>query len=755
MKKNGQNLWPYAALFSVACVMLCSAVGAMLALQQGADARAPIIIHVLALVSAAAALVLLVLHLRQHFLLKESEASGKKSRASLDNLSANIPGGVFCLRPDRRLTLEHYNPGFSQLIGYSAAELEKKSNSFAALVHPADREAFTRAAAELSPGQSLSCHFRLISKSGATVWLNVRGSAGTCGEGNACISCVAMDITRLKTTQVELSETQRTLQNFLEVIPGGAYCYDADTLKPIYVSMGMLELLGTSEESFFNGFSEGLAGTVHESDRAEFVKNLVPNGGGDALAELEYRTAKQGGSVRWIAEHRRFSREENRTLCYCVAVDQTQRRQLFGQLLDAKKDITSLIDTLPGGIAKMRLDDGYSVVYANDGFYSLIGYERQDFEDLLEGKIRPIILPEDLAYIDSYARRAQEGDKLHVEFRVRKRDSSVSWLLLSAGIVRTEDGGLMLLCMLSNNDEAKIAQEQLLREKERYRIVSNLSDDVIFEYDERTKTAEFSEKYSLFFGRSKVQRNYIENLDKGTVLHKNDKPAFREFYRNFLDGKKTLSLELRTLNAEGNYVWCLIQARTVFEDGRPVKLLGRISNIDDIKSQTRQLIDQTQRDPLTGLYNKVVTHNLIAEALRSLPPGQTHAVIMLDIDDFKYVNDTLGHARGDETLKSIAAAVRSPFRSSDIVGRIGGDEFMIFMKNVSPQTAEEKARTLSGLLRRSTDSGKHLLYSVSMGVIVFESENALSFDELFKIADQAMYRAKDLGKNKYVLQRLE
>jgi diguanylate cyclase (GGDEF)-like protein len=157
-----------------------------------------------------------------------------------------------------------------------------------------------------------------------------------------------------------------------------------------------------------------------------------------------------------------------------------------------------------------------------------------------------------------------------------------------------------------------------------------------------------------------------------------------------------------------------------------------------------------QRDLLTTLYNKITTENLIDSFVKNDGIAGKHALIMLDIDNFKKANDNLGHAMGDKILIELADVLKFAFRETDIVGRIGGDEFIVLMKNYKEiQKIEEKADQLLRSFERSYNSeiGPFSL-TLSIGIAVYP-DDGFDFKELYINADKALYKSKACGKNTY------
>ena len=214
-------------------------------------------------------------------------------------------------------------------------------------------------------------------------------------------------------------------------------------------------------------------------------------------------------------------------------------------------------------------------------------------------------------------------------------------------------------------------------------------------------------------------------------------------------GTENLTYEFKTTLDGVSYHWIRIYAHLfVWDEDESVRMLVYRQNIDDEKRREQRLFEQMQHDSLTGLYNKAATQSCISKLLDDAP-GTVFAFFILDIDDFKGVNDRLGHSAGDEVLARFSDAVRAQFRPYDIVGRIGGDEFVAFAPLPDEAAADEKATALVEALRLTvpTDAGTSVI-SASVGVAL-ATEAGRDFESLYRHADEALYRAKKAGKSRF------
>ncbi len=174
-----------------------------------------------------------------------------------------------------------------------------------------------------------------------------------------------------------------------------------------------------------------------------------------------------------------------------------------------------------------------------------------------------------------------------------------------------------------------------------------------------------------------------------------------------------------------------------------INIAGKVINY----RKQEQLEEKADTDLLTGLNNKLATERKIKDYIAKNPKSRA-MMFILDIDNFKKINDTMGHAFGDEVLRSLGQQIGSIFRASDIIGRVGGDEFFIFLKNImTDETIKKEAKKVENFFQ-DFKTGEYTKYSAtaSIGVAIFPEEGS-DFDSLYKAADQALYKAKKRGKN--------
>lgn len=216
--------------------------------------------------------------------------------------------------------------------------------------------------------------------------------------------------------------------------------------------------------------------------------------------------------------------------------------------------------------------------------------------------------------------------------------------------------------------------------------------------------------------------------------HPDDKEIIARAFEAVLSGKQ-FTYEARMKAGGSKFIWCKIEVAPIMENGVPVRMVGVIMNISDIREKNDILERQVNMDLFTGLYHKQASIKMIEQLLIN-QKDRIHSVILIDIDKFKDFNDTYGHFEGDKVIKTLANLIKDNIKTSNIFGRFGGDEFIILTTDI----LDEKViyEILEPLISFEVE-GKTV--TTSIGVAVFPKDGN-TFEELFKKADVALYKAK-------------
>lgn len=278
--------------------------------------------------------------------------------------------------------------------------------------------------------------------------------------------------------------------------------------------------------------------------------------------------------------------------------------------------------------------------------------------------------------------------------------------------------------------------------RRRYALVEYFSDTVIFEYDCKNDTIYFTPNvHELIQVTGEIQEKFLYSINSHRVFG-GDTQLVAQLLRGEITNRQ--EIRVRLLNAKTEqYGWYLIKFQYVRDSkDRLQTVIGKISDIDIQKRQEEYLLKLSQMDKLTNLENKASAESRINRYLEENCKG---SFFMIDIDDFKKINDQSGHITGDATLQYVGECIREIFRGNDVMGRIGGDEFIVFSRKMeNKETAIRKAEALLNLFEQAGDKDV-ASFSASIGVAITPKEK-ISYKELFNRADKAMYQAKKKGK---------
>lgn len=291
---------------------------------------------------------------------------------------------------------------------------------------------------------------------------------------------------------------------------------------------------------------------------------------------------------------------------------------------------------------------------------------------------------------------------------------------------------------------------------ESYRMIMEQTDDIIFEYDTKDKTYFHTANFRKTFGYEPTKTGFLGSLEYDYV-HPDDVLGFAEMYEKMKQDRKLSEAEVRIINSEGEYLWTRVYMLGVFDkDGRLARVIGKIVNIDEKKKELQLLQEKAVTDSATGVYNKQTTEELIKAFLNGEGKHGKHAMLIIDIDDFKEINDVYGHRVGDAVISALGTELNRIFRATDIKGRIGGDEFMILMKDIEGEGIDfiaEKAQAICQLFGNyKLDENKWIDFSASIGIAFYDMDGS-TYEELYEAADRALYNCKHTQKGTYAFCR--
>lgn len=425
-------------------------------------------------------------------------------------------------------------------------------------------------------------------------------------------------------------------------------------------------------------------------------------------------------------------------------------------LRQSKQNLKNIAENISGGVLTILADEGYTIEYVNDGFLKLFAMTKSEYDMKDRWSIIDFVARGDREKLnDLLGRPWREGDHVAIELSLEK-NGRMTPVLFRGTFAKDAKLRAVFYCVAIDISEQKSYMKQIEIEKERYRIITDQAEDIIFEIDLKNDMIYCSPKYEELFGSDVFGVKFSSYFIENNVIHPDDLTIFDCFYDQILHDFAGGKFELRLAKTTGEYIWCELQFGAIKdEEGHAYRVVGKITNIDFRKKEHEKLRYLSQRDPLSGLFNKAAMQSMIEAFLTHEGKQGRHAFLFIDIDYFKAVNDSLGHLVGDQAIQDIAGILKREAGPFDLVGRFGGDEFCLFMKYIADHDhAEEKADRLCRALRLKYGEDQAHAISASIGVSIYPDHGG-GYGALVEAADQAVYAAKENGKDQYVVYESE
>lgn len=381
----------------------------------------------------------------------------------------------------------------------------------------------------------------------------------------------------------------------------------------------------------------------------------------------------------------------------------------------------------------------------NRAIEAVLGYP----PDAVVGQIfSEYIHPDDLDTTAKAIRTATTGGQvLGFQTRYTCMDGTLAYIEWNARYIPEEEA---VLCIGRDVTQRRQAEEALRHQERLYRVVVDHSSDLLGLYGADRKILYLSPSSEAGLGYTNSEAVAADPLQ---IAHPDDAPAVLEAFESALQGKASTAT-YRARSKSGEYLWLEVANNPIFDDqGNVVQVLCSGRDLGSRQRMQEQLTYQAFHDPLTGLPNRALFMDRLNHALaRGVRSHQPVAVMFLDLDNFKLVNDSLGHDVGDQLLMAVGQRLRGCLRPSDTVARLGGDEFAVLLENMSgPDDAQQVAERIAQLWQTPIDlRGREVYVAFSIGIAPGLGGQDRP-EDLLRNADMAMYRAKQAGKGGYAL----
>ncbi|MHB0971922.1 MAG: PAS domain S-box protein [Thermoanaerobaculia bacterium] len=677
---------------------------------------------------------------------KRTEVALRESESRFRSLIERMNEGVLQVDSEDRILF--VNDRFCDLLGFKREEVVGQIASGFLLATEESRRIMRAQLALRSHRISDQYEVEMRRKSGEVRWYSISGAPVYAGTGAVTGSLgVIADITERKKAEAELKQSVSVLQSTLDSTADGILVVD-HTGKIITYNARLLDLWRIDAASMPEWFDD-------------LMSDVVVNQLRDPLAflaharELRHKPLDKSFDTIELTDGRVYERFSLPQRIDGVPVgrvwsfrDITEKLRAEEALRGSEQRYRLLFERNLAGVYRNTLDG--KVLDANDSCARMFGFDSR--EELLSR-------PADEFYYDADDRKRLVDDLLkagtlsNYEVCLRRRDGRSVWALENMTLIYDESGQpTEMEGTLIEITARKRAEEALRESEERYRLMAENSTDIISRH-----TLEGIFLYASPASRSLLGYPPEQLVGKSLadLTHPDDLARVAELQSAWEAGDAPSGISYRIRRADGPYIWLETTSRPLRnpETGQLLEIIAVSRDITERKEAEERIEYQAFHDALTGLPNRRLFKDRLTVALAHARRMETRlAVMFLDLDQFKYVNDTLGHSAGDLLLVEVADRLREAIREEDTVSRLGGDEFTLLLVDV---TTEDAAIRIASKILRAVESpmlldGHEVSVTTSIGIALFPNDGD-DAETLLKNADAAMYRAKDSGRNTYQL----
>ena len=421
----------------------------------------------------------------------------------------------------------------------------------------------------------------------------------------------------------------------------------------------------------------------------------------------------------------------------------------------SEDNIRQITSQVPGMVFRVRLNhDGprkYSFV--SEGVRGLYGIEPA--EVLADGDaLQTLRHPDDSQAVDAELKRAAASTlPMTLQFRLKLKDGTIKWAQMTSTCVSADEFGTVRTGVTFDITASKLAEAELRETEARWKLALDSTGDGVWDWDIPSGVEIFSRRFMEMYGYGEGElASRTDEFDART--HPEDVEQMLRNRQANLDGlTPTYINEHRIQCKDGSWKWTLSRGMVISRDaqGKPLRMIGTHTDITGRKHSEALIWQQANFDALTGLPNRrMLRDRLEQEIKKSRREGRLLAILFIDLDHFKEVNDTLGHDKGDLLLVEAARRIRGCVRETDTVARMGGDEFTVVLSEMPDSASMERIiQNILGAMTVMFQLGNEQVFvSASIGITVYPTD-ATEVETLFKNADQALYVAKGAGRNRF------
>jgi diguanylate cyclase (GGDEF)-like protein/PAS domain S-box-containing protein len=559
------------------------------------------------------------------------------------------------------------------------------------------------------------------------------------------VYAVIVDIDEMKRAQEALREAESHLRLFTDNTPDPLAYLDAN-LRFSFVNQAYIDGVNAPRERIIG---QSIASVLGE-EAAVFFEPYIEQARAGKRTSYERLRPAPDGQLRWVRGVLvpDYDRDHQFKGIYIVVHDIHDLKLAQAALAQREGQMRAFMDGIPTPVAYINNQGRYE--YVNRAFveFSEIGL------DQIQGRMpREILSDEDFGRQAALLARALEGEQIEYGQLASFSNRPSRWMQVRLVPDREGEAPIRGVFILLNDIHAQKENEAAIQ-RINWVLSSHIENTpmAVVEWDKHLDLIRWSPRAEAIFGW-KAEEVLGTSLRQWKLVFGDDVPKVDAVIQSMLMGERSSTTSMnRNIRRDGSIIWCEWHNSVLRdENGDILSILSFAQDVSDRVDAQEKLEAMATHDALTGLPNRALLHLQLAETLdRARHRQRQVAVLFIDLDRFKNVNDSLGHRMGDELLRMIGRRLGLALRKGDFLARLGGDEFTVLLENLEDAegAAQVAAKLLEVIQQPYWVHGHAVHVSASIGLSIFPDDGD-DPDTLLKNADVAMYRAKDAGKNVY------
>jgi len=508
------------------------------------------------------------------------------------------------------------------------------------------------------------------------------------------------------------------------------------------VNDGFVNITGYSYAEVIGKTTLDLRLWVNEKDRLAVVNELAQ---GREIRGAEYQFHNKTGEVITGLLSARLVIINNETCILSSIGDITEHKQLEQAVIKSEERYRTILEQMHDSYYEVDLAGNFA--FANESTGYSLGYSP---EELIGQNYRLTVPEEDVENMFAAFNEVYRTGKPNTGFphRIRHKDGSITFSEMSIALRKNKQGDIIGFRSVSRDiTERKHMEKEVQESAEKYRALIENINDVFYTLDTQGNISYVSpvvERLTQYKVSDLIGKPFIP------LIYPDDLPALLDSFNRLVSGQLE-PWEFRILDKDGRIIFVRTSSRPLYKDGEIVGITALMTDITERKQMEQKLEELATHDYLTGLPNRVLLTDRFSMAAALAGRNKARlAVMSLDLDKFKTINDTLGHAAGDQVLKTVSARLTGIIRGSDTIARIGGDEFILVMQETKrKEDANAIAQKIVDVFAEPLlIDGHPLNVSTSIGIAIYP-EDAEDLETLIKKSDAAMYYSKGHGRNQF------